>query len=1548
MGVVVDAAIGWLVQSILGNCFTEKLEAWTCTVGLADDVEKLKSAMRYVQMVLDAAKGRKIKSEPLENSLGDLKELLYDAEDVMDELDYYRLQENITNRNTGGHTDAAARIDGTSSTWSLSSIQQLGSTLISNFGNFIFKGNLTGKRKREDDRNIAVSTHLGNNCEFSCRIKHIAGKLRDVGHDVSDALKMDGSNLVGSQSMYRSTPQATRLTTSYLVEHKVYGRDAEKEYILKLMTSKGSNGLTVLPIVGIGGVGKTTLAQFVYNDPIVRRQFEIKIWVCVSDNFDVIRLTREMLDCVSKQRLAETGNLNKLQEDLEKHMQSKRFLIVLDDVWDDMNSHCWDQLLAPVKHNQAMGNMILVTTRKLSVAKMTQTIEPVKLGALEGGDFWQFFQSCAFDDERYVHPSLYAIGKQIAQKLRGNPLAAKTVGALLRRNINVDEWTNILNNEEWKCIQATEGIIPALKLSYDYLPDHLQQCFRYCCLFPKDYRFNGGELVRIWISQGFVHVSHTTKNLEDIGKVYLVDLVNSGFFQQVERYLYPVNSGFFQQNKRDWHSSNFVMHDLMHDLARKVSRGEHATIDGSKCEEFLPTMRHLLIVTDSAYFGKRRQGNAFSCENFGKQLQVASVRKLRSLVLIGYYDPHFFKYFQNIFKELISLRLLQISATYADFSSFINNLVSCTHIRYMKVHFYEQRVGTLPRALTNFFHLQVLDVGFLGHLTLPSGMSNLVSLQHLVAAEEVHYTIADIGNMTSLQELPKYKVRNTSGFDIKQLKSMSQLVHLGIYQLENVRNKQEASEARLIDKGLLKDLHLSWDVGSTNSEISAMTATEVLEGLEPNQNLKNLQITGYSGSISPSWLATDLLFTSLQLLHLENCKKWRVLPSLEKLPSLKKLKLINICDVVEVRIPCLEELVLTELPSLEKCVATYRRGLNFHLQVLIMENCPKLSDFTPFQIQNFRSFGIEQKSWMPSLAGTSADKVSSNEAEQKEWAEWLSGVRVLIIHGCPRLMAVLPPLPPSTNARVSINGLSTHPRIRRTYSRSLLITSSNEMTKLDDKILAFQNLTEITSLHIEDSPNLVSLSSEGFRKLLNLRELEIVRCGNLVSSCVNVVSEDWKTMDCPALPCLTRLRIESCGSVAGRWLTEMLPHMLSLEKLDIHCCPQIQSISVHYTNQEEHVSFSPSPERIPTRLAQDEFHLHIPLNVISTLRSLHIQSCPEMELCGSKEWFRGFTSLMELKISYCPKLLSSTNEKFPLPPSIQEMQIECLPTRLQPYFLENQTSLKNLVVGCSPDLHSLRLHFCTALEMNPKLSAAWVLKCQDQEGSTHTLLPRSLEVLRIKALQDETVPYLMARLPSLTQLELGFLRALKKLDVLFCKSLASLEGLQSLGSLTDLTILGCYSITPCLNFMSQQAVGFNLFPRLERIKMDDFSALTTSFCKHLTSVQHLVLLENSNSNIKRACLTDEQEKALQLLTSLRKLRFIHCKNLVHLPAVLHSLPSLKKLFVQDCPCIARLPEKGLPPSLEKLKIIDCSAELNEKCRMLAKMIKVKIDRGYVN
>ncbi|CAD6262241.1 unnamed protein product [Miscanthus lutarioriparius] len=1233
VGAVVDAAIGWLVQGILGNLFTEKLEAWTQRIGLADDVDKLKSDMRYVQMVAAAAKGRKIENEPLAQSLADLKELLYDAEDVMDDLDYYRLKEQVQSGNTRGGTGTTTACNAaTSSTWSSCSIQQHGGTLIRNLSNSISMGGSRGKRKREDDHTIAACTHL-NRSEFSRRIKDIRGKLRDLW------------------------------------------RDGDKE----------------------------------------------------------------ILDRVSETRLPETDNLDGLQEDLVKRMESKRFLIVLDDVWDDMKQGSWEKLLAPLK--------------RIQTTEMTQTVEPVKLNALEGYALWQMFISCAFGDEKYEeHPSLCTIGKQITKKLRGNPLA------------------------------DMEGIMPALKLSYDYLRTPYSSALE-------------------------------------------VDRIGS------------------------------------------------------------PT-------------------------------------------------------------------------------------------------------GVLPHALIKIFHLEVLDVDPYVGLTLPSDMSNLVSLQHLVGAGEVLSTIASVGNVTSLQELPVFKVQKASGFDIRQLKFMNQLVQLGIYQIENVRSKQEATEARLIDKGHLEELCLLWDSDSTSLETSTETITEVLEVLKPHQNLKHLQISGYSGSVSPSWL--------------------------EKFWFLRKLKLINICHVQEVRIPCLEELVLSGLPRLEKCMATCTRELDFYLRVLIIENCHELKVFTPFEIQNLCSSEVQQRSQMLSLKGTGSG-FSYVEAERNKW---LSGLRVLKIHGCPRLM-LLHPLPPAENTQVSVQALLTYPTVERMNSNDLSVMSSKELRVLNAKVLEFQNLTDVTSLHIEHCPNLVFLSSEGLRQLLNLRKMAIVSCGNLVSSCIvpNAVSESWKATDHPAFPRLKHLRIESCGGIAGRWLTEMLPHMQSLKELDIEGCPQMKSISIHHPRQEAESSSLACQAVLPTSLGQDEFLLHIPLNVLSTLEKFHIQRCPEMQLySSSRQGFRGFTSLTELIITGCPMLISSGNERFSVPPSVQYLCIEFLPRRLQPYFPENQSSLRFLSVRESPDLQSLRLHCCTALqefqiqscrqvaalegmqylsslrvlsiEMNPELCASWVRRCQDvQQRSGHTrLLPPSLEKLSIRHLQDGLAPYLLAHgtflftlvvedSPNLTSLQLGSLAALRnlqiqdcgsltslqgvlpKLEVCFCDSqnltslqlgaltaledltvyscdwLTSLETLASLGNLADLAIYECRSIAPLLELLSRQPEGFSVFPRLERLYVDDLSALAMTFFKHLTSLRYLRVTYDSNRNSVR--FTDEQEKALQLLTSLQCLAILGFLDLKELPAVLHSLHSLKRLDVRGCPRISRLPEKGLPPSLDVLEINDCSMELQEQCRMLA-------------
>jgi hypothetical protein len=119
--------------------------------------------------------------------------------------------------------------------------------------------------------------------------------------------------------------------------------------------------------------------------------------------------------------------------------------------------------------------VIIVTTRKLSIAKRIGTVQPIELGSLQNDDFWLLFETCAFGDENYKeHPSLTTIGQEIAERLQGNPLAAETTGMLLREQLTIDHWSNILKNEKWKSLQLNGGIMHALKLSYDELPYCLQ------------------------------------------------------------------------------------------------------------------------------------------------------------------------------------------------------------------------------------------------------------------------------------------------------------------------------------------------------------------------------------------------------------------------------------------------------------------------------------------------------------------------------------------------------------------------------------------------------------------------------------------------------------------------------------------------------------------------------------------------------------------------------------------------------------------------------------------------------------------------------------------------------------------------------------------------------------------------------------------------------------------------------------------------------------------------------------------------------------------
>ncbi|VAH36715.1 unnamed protein product [Triticum turgidum subsp. durum] len=489
-GMVVDAAIGWLVQSILGSFFTGQMEVWTREIGIDEDVEKLKFQMRYVEMVLAAAKGRKIDNMPLTQSLDVLRDLLYDSEDVMEELDYYRLEQQIEGKD-------CSTLSGSGTNPKESYVSS--STPSSAF-DFIYKATSqitswalsSRKRKREED----VPAHstilpLEIKHDISKRINVIVDKLCTIGNSVQRVLQIDISCPIVTSSESQNTARNPRRTTSVPIESKVYGRDAERDKIIELLINGKSSELNVLPLVGaIGGVGKTTLARFVYRDQRIIDHFDLQMWVCVSTDFNEARLTREILEhvCEDRQEYEKISNPDVLQNILLKNIMHKRFLLVLDDMWEEKDRIGWINFLAPLKGNQATGCMILATTRRKSVAKMIRTIADVEVNGLDGKEFWLFFRACAFGDASYEgSPSLQSIGKEIAKALKGCPLAARSVDALLNTDCSYQHWVTV--RDKWKSLEVADDILPILKLSYDYLPVHLQRCFSYCSLFPEDYRF---------------------------------------------------------------------------------------------------------------------------------------------------------------------------------------------------------------------------------------------------------------------------------------------------------------------------------------------------------------------------------------------------------------------------------------------------------------------------------------------------------------------------------------------------------------------------------------------------------------------------------------------------------------------------------------------------------------------------------------------------------------------------------------------------------------------------------------------------------------------------------------------------------------------------------------------------------------------------------------------------------------------------------------------------------------------------------------------------
>ncbi|XP_059450831.1 putative disease resistance protein RGA3 [Corylus avellana] len=402
-------------------------------------------------------------------------------------------------------------------------------------------------------------------------IKQVRKRLDEVA---ADRIKFGFNEcLIGTQFLSWKRED----THSIVREEEVIGREGEKKAIKEqLFHSNEKDNVSIIPIVGIGGQGQTTPAQYVYNDKEVQKHFDLRMWVCVSDPFDVKTIVQKIIECATKRR-PESLEMDLLQSRLRAELDRIRYLLVLDDVWNE-NPNRWFNL-KNLLAGGLRGSNVLITTRSKTVAEITGTVSPYLLEGLSENNSWNLFKKMAFKDgEELRNPKLVEIGRVIVRRCAQVHLALRSIGSMLYFK-NSKDWLYFTNNELYKITQQENDIFPIRKLSYDHLPSQLKQCFAFCSLFPKDHEIGVKLLIQLWIAQGFIHSLDRNRRPKDIGHEYFMELLWRSFFQDIQRNAY----GDIERCK---------MHDLIHDLAELVA-GDECIISNPNAEKVVERTRHV-------------------------------------------------------------------------------------------------------------------------------------------------------------------------------------------------------------------------------------------------------------------------------------------------------------------------------------------------------------------------------------------------------------------------------------------------------------------------------------------------------------------------------------------------------------------------------------------------------------------------------------------------------------------------------------------------------------------------------------------------------------------------------------------------------------------------------------------------------------------------------------------------------------------------------------------------------------------------------------------
>ncbi|PRQ48971.1 putative P-loop containing nucleoside triphosphate hydrolase, leucine-rich repeat domain, L [Rosa chinensis] len=470
------------------------------------------------------------------------------------------------------------------------------------------------------------------------------------------------------------------------------------------------------------------------------------------------------------------------------------------------------------------------------------------------------------EEQHYQH--LIEIGEDIVKKCGGVPLAVTTVGSMLYLNRERHHWLRVIDDDMWSI--GNDNILPALKLSYDALPQHLKPCFAFCSLFPKDYVFNSQLLVSLWMAQGYLKTSMKNEDFEHIGEEYIRQFCSRSLFQ-VE---IDVKTAIA-----------FKIHDLVHDLVISVAQIEYSTVNFRPSSAF-EMVQHVSI-SEKDLLGEEAQVPEFMLKS----------KKLRTILVPkdGQMSQRFVNTCISRFKYM---RVLDLS--WSPQEELPSSVGSLFHLRFLNLS-ENWKIKRLPNSISELLNLESLALTGCDALEeIPKDIGNLINLRYLGITTQQKYLPKGIRRLTSLQSLCFDGCVNLKSLG-EEIQFLNNLRTLSISRCNNLESLPPNMKH-------MTALH-SLGVGGGCEKLQMMRAGEGPQGL------RSLIIRNSSSEALPPWLedSADTLqsiwlgechnltalpelikFTLLEQLRIEECSKLTALPQeLHCLTELRELKIIG-------------------------------------------------------------------------------------------------------------------------------------------------------------------------------------------------------------------------------------------------------------------------------------------------------------------------------------------------------------------------------------------------------------------------------------------------------------------------------------------------------------------------------------------------------------------------------------------------------------------------------------------------------------------------------